>query len=76
MKESSTEIIFLPPLAIRLKRSPEKRFPASSLFAHLQPFIPSCRYDSLTFLGWRYFVAPFVNKTSYTEMFIAVFEFC
>ena len=24
---------------------------------------------------WRYFVAPFVNKTSYTEMFIAVFEF-
>ena len=25
---------------------------------------------------WRYFVAPFVNKTSYTEMLTAVFEFC
>ena len=24
---------------------------------------------------WRYFLAPFVNKSSYTEMFTAVFEF-
>ena len=50
------------------------RYPLRS---ELYIFYLSLNGASATKCGlWRYFLAPFVKKTSYTEMFTAVFEFC
>ena len=44
MKESSSDIIFLPPLTVRLNRSPEKLFPKALLFNFFRQVLTSFNF--------------------------------
>ena len=54
MKDSSSEIFFLPPFAIRLNRSPEKRFPRALLFNFFRQVLFIFNF----FFRHRFFMAP------------------
>ena len=54
MKDSSSEIFFLPPLAIRMNRSPEKLFPRALLFNFFRQVLIIFTF----FFRHRFFMAP------------------